>query len=146
MSDLKSILTEPVAEEAAVEPVVEVAVEPIAESPAVEVVVEPVVEEAIQEPVQEEAADEPVVVEEVEIVQDEELAEMVTIGDLPVAEPADNPQPETPAAPVKKTSFWKIFLKTLMWLVIAAAVLCVAYITVGHLCPEWLDQFLYTPE
>ena len=70
-----------------------------------------------------------IVVEEVEIVQVEEL---------PVAELVDEP--------VQKTSFWKVLFKTLMWIVIAAAVLCAAYIAVGHLCPEWLDQFLYTPE
>ncbi len=106
VSDLKSILTEPVV-------VVEEVVDTPVEEPAPEVV------EVV----------EPVVVEEVEIVQVEEL---------PVAELVDEP--------VQKTSFWKVLLKVLMWLVIAAAVLCAAYVAVGHFFPEWIDQFLYTPE
>ena len=156
VSDLKSILTEPVAvveevvEQLPVEePVVEVVVEPVE-------VVEPVVEaedtvEEEAEPVQEDVVEEtvpveePVVVEEVEIVNIEELPEIVPVDDLPVAEPAGQAA-ETPSAPVKKTSFWKVLFKTLMWIVIATAVLCAAYVAVGHLCPEWLDQFLYTPE
>lgn len=151
VSDLKSILTEPAA---VVEEVVPLPVEePVVEEP---VEVEPVVEvedtvEEEAEPVQEEVVEEtvpveePVVVEEVEIVQIEELPEIEPVDDLPVAEPTD-PDAETPSAPVKKTSFWRVLLKTLMWIVIAAAVLCAAYVAVGHLCPEWLDQYLYTPE
>ena len=133
VSDLKSILTEPVV---VVEEVVEEVVDTPVEEPAPEVaeVVEPVVEEPapevveVVEPVVEEV-EEPIVVEEVEIVQVEEL---------PVAELVDEP--------VQKTSFWKVLLKVLMWLLIAAAVLCAAYVAVGHFFPEWLDQFLYTPE
>lgn len=49
-------------------------------------------------------------------------------------------------AAVKKNPFWKLLLKILLWIVIAAAVLCAAYVAVGHFCPEWIDQFLYTPE
>lgn len=178
VSDLKSILTEPVVEptvqETTVEPaeldvpaVQESAVqesaaqEPIKQEPAsepasvaepasepeetveqtevvAEVVVEPVAPEEIPEDTPEEVVEEaPEVVEEIVIVP---------IEDLPVAEPEDEPQQETPAAPVKKTSFWKVLLKVLMWIVIAAAIICAAYVAVGHLCPEWLDQFLYTPE
>ena len=136
VSDLKSILTEPVA---VVEEVVELL--PV-EEPVVEEIAEPVQEEAVEETV---PVEEPVVVEEVEIVNIEELPEIVPVDDLPVAEPA-GPAAETPSAPVKKTSFWKVLFKTIMWIVIAAAVLCAAYVAVGHLCPEWLDQFLYTPE
>ena len=123
VSDLKSILTEPVV-------VVEEVVDTPVEEPAPEVVevVEPVVEE-VEDTVVEEV-EEPIVVEEVEIVQVEEL---------PVAELVDE-------APEAKSSFWKVLLKVLMWLVIAAAVLCAAYVAVGHFFPEWLDQFLYTPE
>ena len=163
VSDLKSILTEPVVEPTAQETTVEpaeldvpavqesAAQEPIEQEPAsepeetaeqtevvAEVVVEPVAPEEIPEDTPEELVEEaPEVVEEIVIVP---------IEDLPVAEPEDEPQQETPAAPVKKTSFWKVLLKVLMWLVIAAAVLCAAYVAVGHLCPQWLDQFLYSPE
>ena len=129
VSDLKSILTEPVV-------VVEEVVDTPVEEPASEVFevedtvveVEDTVVEEVVEPVVEEV-EEPIVVEEVEIVQVEEL---------PVAELVDEP--------VQKTSFWKVLLKVIMWLVIAAAVLCAAYVAVGHFFPEWLDQFLYTPE
>lgn len=146
VSDLKSILTEPAAvvEEVVPLPVEEpVEVEPVVEvEDTVEEEAEPVQEEVVEETV---PVEEPVVVEEVEIVQIEELPEIEPVDDLPVAEPAD-PDAETPPAPVKKTSFWRVLFKTLMWIVIAAAVLCAAYVAVGHLCPEWLDQYLYTPE
>ena len=36
--------------------------------------------------------------------------------------------------------------KMLLVLLIAFVILVVAYMTVGRLCPEWIDQFLYTPE
>ena len=31
-------------------------------------------------------------------------------------------------------------------LLIILVVLVAAYMAVGRLCPEWIDQFLYTPE
>lgn len=148
VSDLKSILTEPIVEPEPIlepEPVVEVAAEPVVEvavEPVEEVAVEPV-EEVIEESV-EEATTEPaeeVEPESVEVIPVEpvEVIPAELVEELPVAELI-----EEPAEP--KKSFWKVLLKVMMWLVIATLVLCAAYVAVGHFFPEWLDQFLYTPE
>ena len=65
--------------------------------------------------------------------------------ELPVAELIEDEEAEEEAAPVKKP-VWKILLLVLMWTAIALVVLVGAYVAVSHLCPEWIDQFLYTPE
>ena len=79
-----------------------------------------------------------------------ELAEEVEVETDAVVEEVENEvvaeEVEQPAeAPVRK-SFWKIILKAIMWLAISVAVLMAAYVAVAHLCPQWIDQFLYTPE
>ena len=53
---------------------------------------------------------------------------------------------ESVAVQKKKPSFWKIFAKTLMWLVITAVVLLAAYIIVARFAPDMMDKILYTPE
>ena len=158
VSDLKSILTESVAEIPVEDPVAEVPVE------------DPVVEEHVEEPVVEEI----VVAEEVSVEEPEELPLVDMEEELPMAELVEEPEEilsevimpqvilpevtetvaekseekteEKPVVPVKKNSFWKVLLKTLIWMVVIAAILLGAYVAVGHFCPEWLDQFLYTPE
>ena len=175
VSDLKSILTEPVTEpvtEPAAELVAEPLAEPIAEphiepqpdelelqsekiletEPIVEVEVEedvePVVEEIVEEIGEVEAAaeEEPLVsvVEQVEEVE-EKVVEPV-IEELPTAELVEDEAVEVLAAAPAKKSFWKILLKVVMWIMIALVVLTAAYVAVSHLCPQWIDQFLYTPE
>lgn len=188
VTDLKSILTEPVAE-----PVVEPVAEPIVETyrelqpepelqpeeiqetePAVEYVVgesvgsEPSVEaepagevtpaevvltedsiedeyptEALDvaEATEVVAAEDPLlsVVEEVEEVEPE-------IEILPTAELVEEDEAEVLAAAPAKKSFWKTLLKVVLWIIIALVVLTAAYVAVSHLCPQWIDQFLYTPE
>jgi hypothetical protein len=62
------------------------------------------------------------------------------------ADGAEDAEEVVHLAAAKKNPFWKLLLKILLWIVIAAAVLCAAYVAVGHFCPEWIDQFLYTPE
>ena len=62
------------------------------------------------------------------------------------ADGAEDAEEVVHLAAAKKNPFWKVLLKILLWVVIAAAVLCAAYVAVGHFCPEWIDQFLYTPE
>ena len=62
------------------------------------------------------------------------------------ADGAEDAEEVVHLAAAKKNPFWKFLLKVLLWIVIAAAVLCAAYVAVGHFCPEWIDQFLYTPE
>ena len=121
VSDLKSILTEP-------EPVIEP--EPVAEP------------EAEQEPVPaEEPAEETTVTPE----EVEEVVEPAVEEELPVAELVEDEIPEEKTVPAKKPA-WKIILLVLMWTAIALVVLTGAYVAVAHLCPEWIDQFLYTPE
>lgn len=83
------------------------------------------VEESVDEPVEEEPVEEEPVVEESE--------------EEPVAE-----EPVVEAK--KKPGFWKIFAKTLMWLVISAVVLLAAFILVARFAPDTLDKILYTPE
>jgi nucleoid DNA-binding protein len=83
------------------------------------------VEESVEEPVEEEPVEEEPVVEESE--------------EEPVAE-----EPVVEAK--KKPGFWKIFAKTLMWLVISAVVLLAAFILVARFAPDTLDKILYTPE
>ena len=152
VSGLKSIM----ASEPAAEPVVEPAVEPISEpdtEPAVELVLEPT-----EEP-------EPEVAEEQEF---EFLVEPMPEGEpepMPEPEPEPLPVPETvvpeptvpepvvpaPVAPAptpqetakpKGNKAGKILLIILAVIVLLTA----AYMLVGRLCPEWIDQFLYTPE
>lgn len=125
VSDLKSILTEP-------EPVVEP--EPMAEPEAEQ---EPV---PAEEPTEEPAEEPTETPEEVE-----EVVEPAIEEELPVAELVEDEIPEEKTVPAKKPA-WKIILLVLMWTAIALVVLTGAYVAVSHLCPEWIDQFLYTPE
>lgn len=143
VSDLKSILTESEPPVAVVEETV--MVETSNEQPAVDVVEETVVD-SVEEPVVEVVSEEPVE-EELPVA---ELAEEVEVETDVVVEEVENEivaeEVEQPAeAPVRK-SFWKIILKAIMWLAISVAVLMAAYVAVAHLCPQWIDQFLYTPE
>lgn len=67
-----------------------------------------------------------------------------------VPEPEPLPEPEFLVEPVenhrprrKKSKNWaKVLLVIFAVLVLAV----IAYMAVGRLCPEWIDQFLYTPE
>lgn len=96
--------------------------------------------EVLVEEEAEEVAEE--VVEEVA----EEVAEEPEIEELPTAELVeDDAAEELSAIPVKK-SFWKTLLKVVMWIIISLVLLTAAYVAVAHLCPQWIDQFLYTPE
>ncbi len=147
VSDLKSILTESEPPVAVVEETV--MVETPNEQPAVDVVEETVVEEVAVEVSDEaaEAVSEEPVEEELPVA---ELAEEVEVETDAVVEEVENEvvaeEVEQPVeAPVRK-SFWKIILKAIMWLAISVAVLMAAYVAVAHLCPQWIDQFLYTPE
>lgn len=176
VADLKNILVaepvtaveEPMAvvgEEPAAEPAIVVI-----EEPAAEPIIEPVVE-SIQDPVEEvkvEADLEPVAAPEPEPVAAPELAVVTepvaefepvvelepSIEPEPVAEPELAVVPEQVAtvepdavAPVVtvKTSMNPV-LKTLLVILAVFVVLVVAYMAVGRLCPEILDNILYSPE
>jgi hypothetical protein len=54
----------------------------------------------------------------------------------PVPVPADEP------APAKERRLSRV----LLMIVTALVLLIAAYMAVGRLCPQWIDQFLYTPE
>ena len=58
-------------------------------------------------------------------------------------EPLPEKEPETPAVPKKSGVKWG---KMLLVVLIVLVILVAAYMAVGRLCPEWIDQFLYTPE
>ena len=76
----------------------------------------------------------------------EEVAEEPEIEELPTAELVeDDAAEELSAVPVKK-SFWKTLIKVVMWIIISLVLLIAAYVALAHLCPQWIDQFLYTPE
>ncbi len=66
----------------------------------------------------------------------------------PAEASADSSAAETPAAPHSSSgkSFWRIAGGILLVLVVLALVAAAALFAVGHVAPEWLDQFLYSPE
>ena len=65
---------------------------------------------------------------------------------VPVPEPVpiqEEPVQKVEPAPEKKDVKWGRILFIIVAVII---LLTVAYMAVGRLCPEWIDQFLYTPE
>ena len=132
VAELKSVLeTEPVHEEPEPEPVSEQMPEPVVEpepaaepvEPEIEILVEPLPDpEPVPEPVSEPEA----VVPE------------------PEPEPDQKPEPEPEIADVEKPK--KGWGRILLVVLAVLVVLLVTYMAVGRLCPEWIDQFLYTPE
>ena len=91
-------------------------------------------------------------VTEPEAEQIEDVAEQETEQIEDVTEPEAEQEEEkaeaeeSVAVQKKKPSFWKIFAKTLMWLVITTVVLLAAYIIVARFAPDMMDKILYTPE
>lgn len=73
---------------------------------------------------------------------------------VPVAPEAEAPsvagneaeEPVEEAAPKKLHKGWMIFWRIILWLLILAVVAAVAVAVVGRVAPQWLDQFLYSPE
>ena len=119
--------------------------------------VEESVEEPVEEPVEESAdemaeestAEEGVVEESIEEGAEEETEVVVepVVEEPVVEESEEEPVAEEPVVEAKKKpGFWKIFAKTLMWLVISAVVLLAAFILVARFAPDTLDKILYTPE
>lgn len=125
VSDLKSILTDQKVELEEALPTAELPEEDLAED---ELPVAEIVEEPQTEPEKE-------LVEEAQAEPD----------NAPVEEPTDA-EGTVPVAPAAKKPVWRTVWMTLMWIAVALLVLTAAYVAVSHLCPEWIDQFLYTPE
>ena len=114
--------------------------EPVAEpEPLPEPTVDPEPTVAPEPTVEPEPTTEPVAESEPEFVPE------------PTTEPVVEPEPihvaDVPAAelePAKKKG--KGWLTALGIILAIFVLLLVAYMAVGRLCPEWIDQFLYTPE
>ena len=107
------------------------------------------VEESADEMAEESTAEEGVVEESIEEGAEEETEVVVEpVEEEPVVEESEEePVAEEPVVEAKKKpGFWKIFAKTLMWLVITTVVLLAAYIIVARFAPDMMDKILYTPE
>ena len=128
--------TEPVAEPEPVQPVEPVKVQETLVEPEPEPVVTP---EPVQEP---EAKQEP----------EKEPAQVPVPETIAVPEPkhpvkpesAPEPQPEPAAEPKKKSG--KPALVALCVIAALAVLFLIALAVVGRMSPEWVDQFLYSPE
>lgn len=168
VADLKTMLeTDPVQEEPAETPVPAPAAdpEPVAEpEPSAEHQPEPVAEPAPEpesepepepqpEPVVElepEPQSEPVVDPEPEIEPEPEPEPEpeieILVEPLPDPEPRQDSYPESEPEPATEEKPKKKWGRTLLIVLAVLVVLVVAYMAVGRLCPEWIDQFLYSPE
>jgi hypothetical protein len=116
---------------------------------AVEESLEEPVEESADEMAEESTAEEGIVEESIEEGAEEETEVVVEpVEEEPVEEESEEePVAEEPVVEAKKKpGFWKIFAKTLMWLVISAVVLLAVFILVARFAPDTLDKILYTPE
>ena len=109
----------------------EVLPEPVSETES-EVVSEP---EAVPEP---EVIPEPVIVP-VPVVEPELPVE--TVSKAAVQHAGQNHRQE-----VKKPRSGSVMTTVLLTLLGVAVLLVAAYVIVGHMCPEWIDRFLYSPE
>ena len=155
---LKSILEDPVVADP--DPVVEP--KPVTEPEPVE---EPVLEpEPVIEPVEEPIADPELVIESEPtpdiLIEPVSFPEPAPVPDpspvsapLPVPDPVPVPEkvsvqePESvPVKAKKQRTVMRTIGRVVIWTVVALAVALAAYVAVGHLCPEWLDSVLYTPE
>ena len=126
LTDLKSILEEPKAE-AIPEPSPELASEPLPEPAPVPETTE------VQEPADVEASEpETVKVQAAEPVEEQKTEPKPAEVSVPVSEPVK---------PKRKT-----ILILSICLVAFVIVLLIAFAVVGRLCPDWIDQFLYSPE
>ena len=149
---LKSILEpielEPIAESTA-EPEIELIAEPVPEvEPAPKAESEPELEFFVEPIPESEPVPEPKPTSESTPEPESELE----VG----SEPESESEPEQ--APVSdpvigaeilteiKSSSDRKAVKVLLVILAVIALLVLAYMAVGRLCPEWIDQFLYTPE
>lgn len=172
VADLKTMLeTDPVQEEpvempvpvlvaeqesvAEPEPSAEHQPEPVAE-PAPEPESEPEPEPVVELEPEPEPQPEPVVDPEPEIEPEPEPEPEIEIlvEPLPDPEPRQDsdpesepePEPESEPEPATEEKPKKKWGRALLIVLAVLVVLVVAYMAVGRLCPEWIDQFLYSPE
>ena len=141
VADLRNILVAETVAEPIAEPVIESAVESVAvvEEPMAVVAVEPVVEPVTS------VVDESVV-EPLAAVVEEPVAEPI-VGSVveSIEDPVEEVKVESDQVVTVKSSMNPV-LKTLLVILAVLVVLVVAYMAVGRLCPDILDNILYTPE
>lgn len=108
-------------------------------------------EEEPCEPQETESVEQPETKPEVSLIP--EIQDVPEIQDAPesIEAPSVPDEPEIyvePAEPEASATSRKrnIFLKIVVAILILLVVLVVAYMAVGRLCPEWIDQFLFTQE
>lgn len=105
---------------------------------------EPVVPEPEPEP---EPIPEPVVPEPEPEVIPEQVPEPEVIPEPEPVAPAPEPTPEPiPAEEPQSERSGIRWTRVILVILAVLVLLLVAYMAVGRLCPEWIDQFLYTPE
>ena len=117
-------------------------------------------EPAVPEPVVPEPEPEPVVPEPIPEPEPEVIPEQVPEPEvIPEPEPTPEPEPEpepipepeptpepVPAEEPQSEKSGIRWMRVLLVILAFLVLLLVAYMAVGRLCPEWIDQFLYTPE
>ena len=161
---LKSILEpielEPIAESTA-EPEIELIAEPVPEvEPAPEAESEPELEFFVEPMPESEPVPEPKPTSKSESTPEPESE--LEVGSEPESESESEPEPESESEPEQapvsdpvigaeilteiKSSSDRKAVKVLLVILAVIALLVLAYMAVGRLCPEWIDQFLYTPE
>ena len=72
-------------------------------------------------------------------------------ADAPQESPAVSPVPEEEPAveekkPRKKSPFWRVLGTILLILLVIVLVAVLALVVLGHVAPQWLDQFLYSAD
>lgn len=89
--------------------------------------------------------------EEVISVQEIEMpvADVIVVEEPVAVEIAeDEPAVEEPAVeqPVRKSGYWRTFIKVFLIILLAAALLLVAFVVFAHCMPDMVDRLLYSPE
>lgn len=130
------------------EPVSEATPELIPESATddeIEFLVEPMPDPEPEAIPEQEPASEPVATSTAVPAATPESEPEATPALVPTAAPAATPATAPMATPAAKPSGikWGRIILILLGILIAAVV---AYVLVGRLCPDWIDQFLYSPE
>ena len=82
------------------------------------------------------------------------LAQMLEPEPVAEPEPEAEPEPvpvipseaEESPAPEQKPKRLPLFVRILIWILVAAVIACIALAVVGRVAPDWLDYYLYSPE
>ena len=69
-------------------------------------------------------------------------APVITSAPTPVIPSAVEESP----APEQKPKRLPLFVRILIWILVAAVIACIVLAVVGRVAPDWLDYYLYSPE